>query len=424
MSRPVFSSRFATFLTMVGVAVGLGNVWRFPYMMGQYGGSAFLLVYVLFMLAIAIPALNAEWALGRSMRSGPLDVFRTAFGNTFGTVVAVILIVGITIAVSYYTVVIANVVYATVFAAVRGFAPEQIELFQSGLANGWLQYAIALLVISAALWIVYRGVHKGIEATSRLFVPVFAVVVLWLVIYALTLDGAVEQLAAFLKPDFSQMGPNEYFAALGQACFSLGIGGTLMIAYGSYLNDDVAIPRMALSAGLGDMLAAVLASLFIVPTLLVFGIGLASGPALIFSALPKLFGVMPAGRLVGTAFLGVLTLMAVLSAVAALEVIVVTLSHRFSRHRAVFVVGVVLAVLMLPTALKPALIAVLDLIVGSGMQTLGAALAVLALTWGVARAEVVRQLAPMPEWFYTWLKYVVPAALLFVLIAWLRSATL
>lgn len=423
--RQQFSSRLATLLTMIGVSVGLGNVWRFPYMMGKYGGSAFLFVYLLFTLLFAIPAVMAEWALGRETRQGPLGAFSTVMGPVAGKVIGYLLLFTVLIANSYYLVVIAQVVYTTNFSMFYGFADANVAAFEAGLGNGLLQYAIAVGMLAASLYVIYRGLNKGIESVSKLFVPFFTVVMTYLVINAFMLEGAPEKFAAFLRPDFSAMQAEQVFAALGQAFFSLGLGGTFLLIYGSYLKTEQNIPRSAVALAFGDTGAALFASLFIVPSILVFELDMAAGPTLIFSTLPKLFAKMPLGRVLGSGFLLALTMVAFLSTIAALEVLVGGLSDvpKFARSRTKIIVaiGLLEAIFMLPSCLNPNLIEILDLVFGSGMQVFGSALAVIGVAWGLGRAKVLAQVfcaasGRLEKAYFFWIRWVVPAVLLFILI--------
>lgn len=418
-----FSGRLAAWLSMVGVAIGLGNVWRFPYMMGLHGGSAFLLVYAALTLLLAMPVLAAEWALGRALRVGPVPSFRAAFGRRAGLLIGVVLVSAIVIADSYYLVIIANIVYTALYGLGNGFGPQASAGLTSGLGNGAVQYGLALLVLAAVCWVMAMGVRAGIERISRWFVPAFGVVVLYLVVNALLLDGVAGKLLVFLRPDFALLSAADVFAAMGQAVFSLGVGGTIMLVYGGYLEHDTPIISTALLTALGDMTGALLAALFIVPSVLYFGLDMAAGPGLVFSTLPKLFALMPGGRWLGVAFLAAFVLMAFLSALAALEVGLVGLRDagggRWSRRRMALALFVVETVLMLPSALWPSIIGTLDLLFGSGMQSLGALAAVLALGWSARGKQAMAELftAPVGRWqagFVFWLRWVVPAALLVI----------
>jgi NSS family neurotransmitter:Na+ symporter len=423
-----FRGRFTALLTMAGVAIGLGNIWRFPYMMGQNGGSAFLLIYLAMMLLIAIPALAGEWALARHTRSGTIGALEAAMGSSWGRAIGILLVAGILIADCYYMVVIGNILYAGSFSVMAGFSASTAEAYGEGLENGFLQYGFALVILAWALFVVLKGLNRGIEAVSRLFVPLFGLVMIYLVGFTWTLDGAPERLMAFLQPDFSVIGPREIFAALGQACFSLGIGGTLMLVYGSYLHEDENLISKAILTGLGDTGAALLAGLFIVPAVLVFGMSMSAGPTLIFFTLPELFAQLPAGRLVGSLFLMALTLMAFLSAVAGLQVCYRGAAHLWRQANKSWIVGwlgLVSALMMVPVAMNPDLIEVLDLIFGSGFLMFGSAMAVLGLAWGFGPEVIRDQLGqgPMAGLLIYWLRLVVPLALIAVLIMYIVENT-
>ncbi|MEZ5424850.1 MAG: sodium-dependent transporter [Pyrinomonadaceae bacterium] len=426
-----YTSRLTTLLTLIGVAVGLGNVWRFPYMMGSYGGSAFLTVYLIFTFLFAVPALMAEMALGKSSRGGTLAAFTNAFGKGAGKLIGYLLLFTILISSSYYAVVVANVIFTTGFSMARGFGAGHLPQYESLLSNGLLQYGVNLLLIAGSLWIIHRGLNKGIEWVSKLIVPFFVIVILVLIFYALSLPGAFGHLGEFLKPDLTALTADQLFAALGQSFFSIGLGGTFMVVYGGYLKDEESIPKIALSTCLGDAGASLLASLFLVPTMLVYGLDMASGPGLIFTTMPKLFGQMPLGRLFGSLFLLALSAIAFLSLVAAYQVIVGSIDKevfpRVRRSRIIIGLGLVQAALVLPSNLYPQIIGTLDLVFGSGMQIFGSVLAILGIVWGLGKNETIRQIfgagEPTPKMNFTvfWLRWAVPAVLLAVLLGYVYS---
>ena len=252
-SSDQFTSRLTTILTLIGVAVGLGNVWRFPYMMGSYGGSAFLAVYLVFTFMFAIPALMAEMAFGRASRGGTLIAFTNAFGGRWGRMIGYLLLIGVLIAGSYYAVVVANVFFTAGFSIFFGFEAGRSAGFNSYLANGWLQYALNLILIAGALFVVQRGLQRGIEWVSRAVVPFFLVTILGLIFYSLSLPGAVIRLMDFLRPDFGALTSTQLFAALGQSFFSVGLGGTFMLVYGSYIKENESIPKIAIFTCFGDV---------------------------------------------------------------------------------------------------------------------------------------------------------------------------
>lgn len=428
-----FSSHLATLLTMAGLAIGLGNVWRFPYMMGQHGGSAFLFIYIVFMVLLAVPALTAEWSLGRNTRGGPLMAFRSAYGPRAGLGLGLFVMFGVFMALCYYSIVVANVVYSTWFAARFGFSAASGQAYQAGLANNGQQYLYALGVMLASLWVVHRGLRRGIELVNRVLVPLFALIAIYLVGVALSLEGAIDALVSFLKPDFSRAGPTVWFAAMGQACFSVGLSGVLCVMYGSYLNDDERIVPTAMTTGLMDTGAALLATLFVVPAVLVFGLDMAAGPGLLFHTLPQLFAVMPGGRWLAALFLFGWALVAMLSIICTLDAIISGLADlgKSRRSKALWTVGIglVTCAVMFPIAMNPHWIGMLDLVFGSGMFMLGSLLAVTGLGWGlgeaVTRAQVRLGLSPrMEDWMQWWIRWVVPLALATILLGFLYNTIL
>ncbi|MDX1555170.1 MAG: sodium-dependent transporter [Xanthomonadales bacterium] len=432
MARPQFSSRLATLLAMAAFAVGVGNVWRFPYVMGQNGGSAFLLIYLLFVLMLAVPALVAEWSLGRATQSGPVTAFKAAYGKAFGLPLGFLALFTIFMALSYYCIVVGSVLYSAWFATVTGFHADTLVAYQDGLANNLLQYFMAAGLTIFCLWIVKRGLKRGIEAMNNLLMPVFAVVALYMVGVALTLDGAIPKLAEFFKPDFSRAGPDVWFAAMGQACFSIGISGAVGVMYGSYLRNDEKLLPSATSTGLIDTGAALLASLFVVPAVLVFGLDMAQGPTLLFNTLPELFNVMPGGRWLAGPFLAAWGLVAVLTIVAAFETVISGLEdyfgERLSRLGLILVIGGLLIAVMLPIAFNPQVIGTLDVVFGSAMFMFGCMMAVIGVGWGLGKAALKVQVAyglgeRTASLLTFWIRWVVPAALLSILAGYILSST-
>jgi len=417
---------------MAGIAIGLGNVWRFPYMMGQHGGSAFLIIYLVCVLLLAVPAISAEWSLGRATGLGPVAAYRAAFGKKTGFFVGLILLFSIFMALSYYTIVVANIVYSVWFAAWQGFVPENFDAYHDGLGNNTIQYLLALAVMLASMVVVQRGLQNGIERVTTLFIPIFLVIGIVLVVSVLRLDGAITKMQQFLVPDFSRAGPDVWFAAMGQACFSMGISGAFGVMYGTYMRQKENIVSTAVATGLLDTGAALLATLFVVPAVLVFGLNMEAGPGLLFETLPNIFSIMPGGRFLSTIFMLGWTLVALLSIVCTLDAIIGSLAgitgDRFGRRQWTWVVTGTIAITMFPIAMNPESIGTLDLIFGSGMFMVGGLLAVLALGWGLGKTVIREQLGHglsprMTNWLTWWLRYVVPLALFVILAGYIISIT-
>jgi NSS family neurotransmitter:Na+ symporter len=428
--RQTFSSRLATIITMVGISVGLGNVWRFPYMMGEYGGSAFLFVYLLFTILFAVPAVMAEWALGRETRQGPVGAFTAMWGKHAGLIIGSMLLLTVLVAESYYIFVIANIGFTTTFSAVKGFDSSNISEYSNYLSNPYLQYTICVFLLFLSYIIIVRGLKKGMESISKIFVPFFLIVMLFLIVFALNLEGTFENLIAFLKPNFSDLTSTHIFAALGQSFFSLGLGGTFLVVFGSYLRADENLAKSSIFVAFGDVGAAIMAGLFIVPTVLALNLDLSQGPGLLFATLPELFQRLPFGQLIGSLFLFALFAVTFISSLAAIEVLLAGIGDSFAkklnRKTLTLYISITIAIILIPIAINPSIIGVLDLIFGSGMQVLGSLLAILAVSWGQKRAKMLQSVFgnETKSWhilYYYWVKWCLPAVLLSVFIGYIIS---
>lgn len=421
MEKAKFSSRIGAMLSLVGVAVGLGNVWRFPYMMGQYGGSAFLFLYVFFVLLLGIPALIGELSLGRRSGGGSVNAFSQTLGKGIGKKFAYFITTTIFIANAYYLVVLANVIFS-IWTGLQGNF-DQPNVIQQGLQNGVIQLSLAILVLLCEVWVISRGLRKGIEALSKLMVPFFGLVIIYLIFHVLTLPGALEHVKTFLKPDFSALTPKNIFASMGQAFFTLSLGGTILVTYGGYIKEGVSIPKMAVTTAFGDLSAALLASLFIFPAVLVYGLNISQGYTLIFTTLPHVFSLMPGGQVLGIFFLTALLFVAFLSSLAVMELYFRMVHEQtgYSEKKALGITALAQGLLMVPCALFPEIIGTLDLIFGSGMQMLGSCVAMLAITYGLGRTKFMKAVfegrhSPIGAKLYVWMKWVIPTALIFVLL--------
>ncbi len=437
MTRETFGSRFGSLMTIVGVAVGLGNVWRFPYMVGKFGGAAFVLFYVLISVVIGVPALMAEFALGRLTRRGPVGAF-AAGGLPFGRQVGWFFFWIVTAATGYYTAVIGWVLY---YGVAQLLSPLQLGLDASAilppdhgfvLTSFLLQMVCTGAVIVGCAVVVLRGLRSGIERASTILLPLLFVLILVLVVRSLTLPGAMEGVRWYiLKFRFQDLTPAVMVAAIGHAIFSLSLGGTFMVVYGSYLDANENLARPAIWTVAGDTGSALLAGLAVIPAVFALGLEPTSGPGLIFSTLPKVFAAIPLGWLFGFLFFVALLGAGYLSDVGAFEVLVAGLTDntRLTRTRAVWVISAAAFVIAIPPSINNAIFVPWDLTFGSGMQTLGSLLAVVTLGWCAHRSAVLAQLAgrgerPVPAWLFWWIRFGIPAVILAVGVWWLLTSVL
>jgi len=433
--RETFTSRFGTLMTMIGVSVGLGNVWRFPYMVGQFGGAAFVLMYVLIALVIGVPALMAEWTLGRHTRRGPVGAF-AAGGLPAGRYVGWFFFFVVTAATAYYTAVVgwvlffglaelASIVVPTVDPSVI-LPPDEGFSARSFL----LQMTCTAAVIFMCARVLIRGLRSGIEAASKVIMPTLFVILLILVLRSLTLSGAMEGVRWYLlKFSPADINAKVMVAAMGQAIFSLSLGGTFMVVYGSYLKPQDSISANAVLTAIGDTSAGLLAGLAIMPAAIALGMEASQGPGLLFSTLPAVFAAIPFGWLFGFLFFAGLFGAAYLSDVAAFEVLVAGLTDntRVSRTRAVWIMSAVVFLLAIPPSINNGIFIPWDLVFGSGMQTLGSLVAVITIGWCVNRSAALKAMAgeggtAVPPWLFYWIRFGIPAAILSVGVWWLMTS--
>ena len=434
--RETFSSRLGLLATMIGLAVGLGNVWRFPYMVGQFGGAAFILLYVGIAALIGVPALMGEWSLGRHTRRGTLGAYERV-GVPGGRGVGWLLIGIVWFAVAYYTNAIGWVVYHALAELLVPFGrpidASRILPPETGFSRQafGLQLGFTALVLLAEAAIVLRGVRAGIETASKIITPVLFAVLLIVIVRSVTLPGAGEGIRWLLAFDPASITPTVAIAALGQVVFSIGLGGTLMLVYGSYLGSEANIRSDAIWTVVGDTCAGLLAGLAIFPAVFAFGMEPGSGPGLLFATLPQIFAQLPAGWIFGALFFGGLSGAALLSGVAAYEVIVAGFTDAFgwSRRRATWTVYAVSMLLAMPPMINLEIFVPWDLTFGSGGQTFGALVAVVTVGWVMNRATLLEQIAgetpsAADRALIHWLRWVVPTAVMAAALWWLFTDVL
>jgi len=437
-ARETFSSRWALLASMIGVAVGLGNVWRFPYMVGSFGGASFVLVYVAAVVLLGLPALVAEWTLGRETRRGTVGAFERA-GLPFGRAVGWFFFFVVAAATAYYTDAVGWVLFHALCEtlALVGLSIDGTAILPPERGFSWvsfvLQLACTATIILGCAWVLLRGLRAGIERASRVIVPLLGGIVLVVVVRTLTLPGAWEGVRWYLlKFDLEAIDGSVVAAAVGQAIFSLSLGGTFMVVYGSYLDERQDLLGNAGWTAGGDLIAGLLAGLAIIPAVIALGLPPGEGPGLLFSTLPRVFEQIPLGALVGALFFLGLLGAAYLSDVAAFEVLVAGLvdNTRLTRSRAVWSMAALVFLLAIPPMINLEIFVPWDLLFGSGMQTLGALAVVVTVGWFMDRRSVLRQFAgsDVVAWHQRlllgWVRYVVPLAILFVGIWWLLSDVL
>ncbi len=433
-----WSSRIAFVLAATGSAVGLGNVWKFPYMAGENGGGAFVLVYLLCVLVIGWPVMMAEVMLGRRGRHSPVNTMRILCeeerSSRFWTLIGWAGIVAGFLILSYYSVIAGWTLAYTVRAAVGvfdGITPEGVaEVFGALVADPERLLAWHTLFMALTMVVVARGVEHGLERAVRFLMPALFLLLLLLVGYAMA-QGQFGRAVAFLfRPDFSKLTGEAVLAAMGQAFFSLSLGMGAIMMYGSYLPQHASIPRTTFTVAMSDTLVALLAGLAIFP--IVFGEGLApdQGPSLIFKTLALAFGHMPAGAFFGSLFFLLLVFAAWTSAISLIEPAVAWLVENRSMRRVEAAVwaGTVAWLLGIGTILSfnawseitlwgRTFFDLLDYLTSNIMLPLGGLAIALFAAWVMREASLREEIELAGGPFRLWhvvLRYVAPAGIVLV----------
>ena len=327
---PSWTSRFAFLLASVGFAVGLGNIWRFPYVTGENGGGAFVAVYLFCVFVIGVPILMAELFIGRRgglSPSGSMRAVAVVSGRSerWGWVGSAKLLAAFSIMVAYS--VVSGWVLSYLFKALAtGFvgvdaSASQIA-FASLLSGPGEMLAWTLLALLLTGSIIFAGVQKGIERAVKVLMPSLFALMLMLVVYNIFVGGFAEAVKYLFAPDFSKINGATWLAAVGQAFFSIGVAMAGMMTFGAYLPNTISIPRAAITIAMADTLVAILAGLVIFPAVFANGLDPASGPGLIFQTLPVALAQMPGGHLVSIMFFLLLSVAAITSMVGLIEPLV------------------------------------------------------------------------------------------------------
>lgn len=355
---PQWRSRLGFLAAALGSAVGLGNIWRFSYVVGENGGGAFVLIYLLAVIGIGVPLLIAELALGRATRADPVAAFRQVAPSRPWRWVGWLGVAASIGILAFYPVVTGWVLgYLLIHVAgIAAFASEAAasDHFRLLLVSPWAQLGATLSVIAVCAAVVMLGVERGIERVCKLAVPAFVTLLLALAAYGMLLTGAGRALSFLFEPDWSALlRPRTYLAAIGQAFFSIGLAMAILVTYGAYLPRSTALPSAAVSIAIGDTLIALTAGLMIFPGVFTYGFDPTYGADLAFIVMPQVFAAMPGGWWAGLAFYLLLLIAALTSLVALIEVPVALVIARLGwrRRTAALVVAIGTVALCVPVVL-------------------------------------------------------------------------
>lgn len=448
-SSLLWSSRFAVYFGTAGAAVGLGSIWRFPYLTGAGGGSAFILVFVLACVLIAAPLLAAEFALGRSSRRNPAEaagaVAQTAGLTLRWNIIGVLGSLTAFLIFSYYSVIAGWVLaysWKCATGALLAAGPEHVAALWPHFLSDPLQMeawhaAFVLLVVLISA----RGLKRGIEAANKIRGPALLVLLLVLVTYSLSTGDVRRGLAFAFAPRISAINAQVALTAVGQAFYATGVGQGMMIAYGAYIERGTSLVRTSLVITGFILLVSLLATMTIFPLVFGYGMDPAQGPELVFDVLPRVFAEMPGGRLIGTLFFVLLVLAALMPSTALLEPAVAWLAQRcrLSRTFAVWAtagaawilgIGSVLSfnrwsgwhpLAFIPVLANKTIFSVLDYVSANIMLPIGAVMTSILVGWRLSSTFIGDELietTPAARLACRWLlRYACPLAILAVFVA-------
>lgn len=438
--RDNFGSKFGIIAAAAGSAVGLGNIWKFPYVAGENGGGAFLLIYLFFVLLIGVPVMMSEFAIGRKGQRNAYGSFSAIAPGSKWNLIGLMGVVAAFFILAFYSSVAGwtlEYIINSVGQQFAGKTPAQLEEnFTSFISNPIKPVLWQLVFMAFTSLIVLAGIKKGIEKYTKLLMPILFILIVLLCIRSVTLDGGKEGLAFLFKPDFSKVTGKTILFALGQAFFSLSLGMGALITYSSYFSKKENLASTAVEVAISDSLIAILAGVMIFPAVFAFGIEPGSGPSLVFITLPGIFQQMPGGNFFGPLFFILLAVAALTSTISLLEVVVAYFSEelKMTRKKATVVAAFSISILGVLASLSfgpldnvkifgKSIFDLLDYTASNVLLPLGGLLIVLFVGWfagkNVIKQELTNEGALRAKYFTLFInvvKFIAPVAIAAILI--------
>jgi neurotransmitter:Na+ symporter, NSS family len=355
--REHWGSQLGFILAAAGSAIGLGTLWKFPYVTGENGGGLFVLIYACCIFFIGIPVFIAELVLGRKVQRGAVGIFHSLSKDSyFWHIPGWLGVISSFLIMSFYGVVSGwglNYIFMSLAQFYKGRTPAQIgQIFEILESSGDITFFWQFIFVGMTMGVVWLGIQKGIEYFSKVMTISLLVLLVGLVAYCLTLEGLGEAIRFVFYPDFAAFRPSSVLEALGLSLFTLSLGQGVMLTYGSYMQKDEDIPKVSFIVSMMIVLISLLASLLIFPIIFTFGFAPESGPGLVFKTLPVLFAKLPGAIWISTAFFVLFVFTALTSAIALVEVVVANFIDLLGwpRHKAVMVSGITLLLAGIPSA--------------------------------------------------------------------------
>ncbi|MGA8944234.1 MAG: sodium-dependent transporter [Thermoactinomyces sp.] len=432
-----WSSKIGFILASAGAAIGLGAIWKFPYVTGMNGGGIFLLLFVAFTLFVGLPMLISEFIVGRGSGKEAVTAYEKLAPNSIWIIVGRIGVAGCFLLLSFYSVVGGWVLIYTlmsIFGFVIQGEADYGAMFQLVTESSWITLLGTALFLLINIVVITMGVKEGIERASKYLMPLLFIFFIIIVIRAVTLEGAMQGIIFFLKPEISNITTEAVLYALGQSFFALAVGFSAMVTYGSYLNNETNIPYAAASICIMNILVSLLAGLAIFPVVFSFGLEPTEGPGLLFIVLPAAFSQMPMGELFLALFLILFLIATLTSSFQLIEIIVAAFMEkgRFSRAKVTWTAGLVIFLASIPAGLASGLLkdiqmfgknifGLTDYLVSNILLPFGALLIALFVILRMDRSLVKEQFTLAGKksagFFQIWwllMRYIVPVTIIIV----------
>ncbi|AGX05338.1 MULTISPECIES: sodium-dependent transporter [Bacillus] len=435
MEKQKWGTKIGFILSAAGSAIGLGAIWKFPYMTGIGGGGAFFLVFILFTLFIGLPILLAEFVIGRSTQKEAVAAYKTIAPGSLWPWVGRMGVAACFLLLSFYSVIGGWILIYLWYALSGKLWTEGLNfeaVFGEAISDPMLAAGAQLVFILLSVLIVSRGVQGGLEKVNKYFMPALFIMFVALIARSLSFDNAIEGVKFFLQPDFGKMTPDVFLYALGQSFFSLSVGVSVMVTYSSYLSKKENITKAAFSITGLTLLIALLAGLAIFPAIFSFGMEPEEGPGLLFIVLPAIFSKIAFGEFFFILFLLLFFFAALTSAISMLEINVAAAGKKAGRTKASILFGLLIFAAGIPSALSfgewsdilifgKTFFDSADYLVSNILLPLGALFITIFVPWRMDRNTLVKELQAgsgmARRLFAFWLlllKYAVPAAIIIV----------
>ncbi|GAB1375025.1 sodium-dependent transporter [Bacteroidales bacterium] len=443
IKRDGFGSRFGVLVAVAGSAVGLGNLWRFPYLVGNNGGAAFIIIYLAFVILLCLPIMFSEFIIGRRTQANAFGAIKKLAPQSPFLSIGVISVVASICIMSFYSVVGGWTIEYIIKSFSSGFLTANSSLLETQFSEASSSVVIPIIshlaFLGLSALIVVAGIKNGIEKYSKILMPALFFLVVLLAVRSVTLEGSAEGVRFLFYPDFSKITAKTLLDALGQAFFSLSLGMGCIITYGSYVKKSENLFNISLLTAATDTGFAILAGLAVMPAVFAFGIPPGQGPSLVFITLPQVFAQLPFGNAISAAFFFILFIAAITSAISLLEVIVAYFTEelKMTRKTAVVISFTIIGIFGTLSSLSNGVLSdykifgktffdLFDYTSSNILLPVGGLLVVLFVGWRMKKADVLDELTNggsisvrsyILKWVLFAIRFLSPVAIAFVLLS-------